>query len=105
MADYRDWSPPTEEELKYERNRIEVERKGYKGWHSRSHVSFSARPELWECPTCFALVRMERVPGHEGWHGACVCNVGVQECPIHPGRLRSKEEKIAFRKAWDARVK
>ena len=35
----------------------------------------------------------------------CVCNVGVQECPEHPGRLRIKEEKIAFRKEWDARVR
>ncbi len=35
---------------------------------------------------------------------ACVCNVGVQECPVHPGRLMDQEEKVAFRKAWDARV-
>lgn len=34
----------------------------------------------------------------------CLCNVGVQECPVHPGRLRTKDEKIAFRKAWDAAV-
>lgn len=38
--------------------------------------------------------------------GRCVCNVGVQVCPEHPGRVRLKtqEEKIAFRKQWDARV-
>lgn len=34
----------------------------------------------------------------------CVCTVGVQDCRAHPGRLRTKDEKIAFRKAWDARV-
>lgn len=34
----------------------------------------------------------------------CVCNVGVQECSEHPGRLTDKEKNIAFRKAWDARV-
>lgn len=34
----------------------------------------------------------------------CVCNVGAQECPVHPGRVRTKEEKIAFRKNWDAKV-
>lgn len=36
----------------------------------------------------------------------CVCNVGVLACPEHPGRmvLRSKEEKIEFRKQWDRRV-
>lgn len=35
---------------------------------------------------------------------ACVCNVGVQECPAHPDRLKTKEEKIEFRKQWDRRV-
>ena len=35
---------------------------------------------------------------------ACVCSIGVQECPTHPGRLWSQEKKIAFRKQWDARV-
>lgn len=34
----------------------------------------------------------------------CRCNIGVQSCPVHPGRLKTQEEKIAFRKAWDARV-
>lgn len=34
----------------------------------------------------------------------CVCTVGAVACPEHPGRLKTKEEKIAFRKAWDARV-
>jgi hypothetical protein len=34
----------------------------------------------------------------------CVCNVGVQECPVHPGRLKTQEEKIEFRKKWDARA-
>lgn len=34
----------------------------------------------------------------------CVCEVGVQECSVHPGRLLTQEQKIAFRKAWDARV-
>ena len=34
----------------------------------------------------------------------CVCNIGVQECPVHPGRLLSKEEKIQFRKNWDSKV-
>lgn len=34
----------------------------------------------------------------------CLCNVGVQECPTHPGRLLSKDERIAFRKAWDDRA-
>lgn len=34
----------------------------------------------------------------------CVCNVGVQECPEHPGRLWTQEQKIAHRKAFDAKV-
>jgi hypothetical protein len=34
----------------------------------------------------------------------CVCNVGVQQCPAHPGRLKTQDERIAFRKAWDAAV-
>ena len=34
----------------------------------------------------------------------CVCNIGVQECSLHPGRLRTKEQKIEFRKMWDAEV-
>lgn len=34
----------------------------------------------------------------------CLCNVGVQECSVHPGRLWTQEEKIAFRKKWDERV-
>lgn len=34
----------------------------------------------------------------------CVCTVGAVACQEHPGRLKTKEEKIAFRKAWDARV-
>ena len=33
----------------------------------------------------------------------CVCNIGVQECPIHPGRLRTEDEKIKFEQDWDAR--
>lgn len=37
-------------------------------------------------------------------YGACECNIGVQQCPVHPGRLLDQEQKIAFRKAWDARV-
>lgn len=34
----------------------------------------------------------------------CVCDVGVQECSVHPGRLMTKEQKIEFRKWWDAQV-
>lgn len=34
----------------------------------------------------------------------CVCNVGVQECPVHPERLWDQERKIAFRKTWDEKV-
>lgn len=34
----------------------------------------------------------------------CVCNIGVQNCPIHPGRLRSQIERIRFRIAFDKRV-
>ena len=33
----------------------------------------------------------------------CNCNIGVQECPIHPGRLRTKEERIFFGKDFDRR--
>lgn len=39
-----------------------------------------------------------------GPEGECRCGVGVQECPVHPGRLLTQEEKIAFRKGWDERV-
>ena len=35
----------------------------------------------------------------------CLCNIGCQECPEHPGNLMTQEEKIAFRKRWDERVK
>lgn len=38
----------------------------------------------------------------DGWN--CVCNVGVQECPRHPGRLMTQEEKIQYRKQWDEKV-
>lgn len=40
-----------------------------------------------------------------GWP-ECVCNgPGVKTCGIHPEhRVRTKEESIAFRKEWDARV-
>jgi hypothetical protein len=34
----------------------------------------------------------------------CVCNVGVVECSFHPKRLLTKEQKIDFRKDWDAKV-
>lgn len=34
----------------------------------------------------------------------CVCTVGAQECPVHPGNAWTQEEKVAFRKAWDERV-
>jgi hypothetical protein len=34
----------------------------------------------------------------------CTCGVGARECLLHPGRLRTQEEKVAFRKRWDARV-
>ena len=34
----------------------------------------------------------------------CLCNIGAQECPLHPGRTRDKEERIAFRKWWDRQV-
>lgn len=34
----------------------------------------------------------------------CVCNIGVQECSLHPGRLWDKDKKIEFRKQWDAKV-
>lgn len=34
----------------------------------------------------------------------CLCNIGAQACPLHPDHLWSKEQKIAFRKAWDERV-
>lgn len=39
-----------------------------------------------------------------GWP-ECVCNVGVQECPIHPGRLLTTLERILNEKDWDRRVK
>lgn len=34
----------------------------------------------------------------------CLCNIGAQECPVHPGNTWTQEEKIAFRKKWDQRV-
>lgn len=43
-----------------------------------------------------------RTGPHE--HNECLCNIGVQECPTHPGRLNTKEQNIAFRKDWDSRV-
>lgn len=38
-----------------------------------------------------------------GWP-QCICNVGVQRCGVHPDNLRTKEQKIAFRIAWDEQV-
>lgn len=46
---------------------------------------------------------LERLAALEGTSD-CVCDVGVQECPVHPGRLWDQERKIAFRKAWDEKV-
>ena len=37
--------------------------------------------------------------------GPCVCNVGVQECPVHPGRLLDAYGRMDFEKAWDADFK
>jgi hypothetical protein len=31
----------------------------------------------------------------------CVCNIGVQECSMHPGRLRTPEQKRVFSQEWD----
>lgn len=45
----------------------------------------------------WTLERMER-------DADCVCNVGAQECPVHPGNTWDQERKVAFRKDWDARV-
>ena len=39
-----------------------------------------------------------------GWP-KCLCAVGAQPCPVHPGNTRTKEQKIAFREAWDATVR
>lgn len=46
---------------------------------------------------------LDRLTALEGTSD-CVCDVGVQECPVHPGRLWDQERKVAFRKDWDARV-
>lgn len=51
------------------------------------------------CSGSWDLLGMPDRPGQ-----VCLCNVGVQECPIHPGHLMTQEEKIASRKSWDARV-
>lgn len=34
----------------------------------------------------------------------CVCNVGVQECPVHPDRLWSEEKRKQFGIDFNARV-
>lgn len=36
---------------------------------------------------------------------ACVCNVGVQDCPAHPGRLFTIDQRFEFERAWDRKVK
>ena len=56
-----------------------------------------------------SIPRNDRPHEHDRVLGAeCLCNVGAQECQIHPARpfLRGsdKEGQLAFRKAWDARV-
>lgn len=53
------------------------------------------------CPYCGPL--SESVPT-EITH--CRCGIGASACVIHPERERNltKEEKIEFRKEWDARV-
>jgi hypothetical protein len=38
----------------------------------------------------------------DAWH--CVCNIGVQECERHPGRLFTIDQRFASERAWDARV-
>jgi hypothetical protein len=44
----------------------------------------------------------QRSAGEPGEH--CLCATGVQPCPRHPNHLATKEDKIRFRKDWDARV-
>ena len=34
----------------------------------------------------------------------CICNVGASACPRHPHHLKTKEQKIQFRRDWDART-
>lgn len=56
-------------------------------------------PDIWAAELTEALRQEFGLPDH-----ACLCNVGVQECPVHPEHLWDKEKKIAFRKQWDERV-
>jgi hypothetical protein len=58
----------------------------------------SADQRSWPCPTI-------RILDEEASRAICVCHVGAQECPVHPGNVRDKEQKIEFRKAWDAGVR
>lgn len=55
-------------------------------------------------PDIWALELAEALRQEFGLPDGCLCNVGVQECPLHPDRLFTKEQKIAFRKWWDEKV-
>lgn len=78
------------------------------------------------CKNCNTPIeRVERRDGHAYWmhtkvgdgiwcdydpiaepkEDACLCNVGVQECPMHPGRLLDAYGRMDFEKAWDAAYK
>lgn len=64
------------------------------GWFC--HLSPDPRGPLYACKDVTGFLHV--------WPVGCLCDIGVQDCVVHPGRLRSKEQKIAFRKDWDARV-
>lgn len=60
------------------------------------------------CPACdrrgYSIPVVETPDGCEIDERLCECKIGAGECAIHPGRTKTQEEKVAFRKAWDARV-
>ena len=35
----------------------------------------------------------------------CVCNIGCQACPVHPGNLFTLDQRFDFERRWDAAYK
>jgi hypothetical protein len=59
--------------------------------------------QAWYAGVCFgALAEADAAAEARARAEACVCNIGVQPCPVHPGNLRTIDERFAFERAWDA---
>lgn len=76
------------------------------------NIGLGRYPDLPRPTTRAELIAAARLMNHhqladmldrEDEQKRCLCNIGAQECPVHPDHLMSKEAKIQSRKDWDAR--